>query len=696
MVKKTTILGNEIKFEINSLAQLSDVSILATMGGSAILVTIMIGKKDDTLSYFPLKVDYLERDYASGIISGSRFVKREGFPSPDAVLKARMIDRAIRPLFPDDYKNPVYLTIEVLSYDKEFDPMILALNTVSLAFVISKAPFITPIAGLRVIKENDELKTSFKVVSIDNENYPKEHLNIVAGTDSKGITMIDADMMEISKEDVLGSCEMIIRDGREFVEYQQALAKELKIVKQEYVSTAPPVKLLDEMTKSHGSTISKIVQMRDKRTREESLSRLIDEITEGYNGKFSKSNVSDTITILIKKAVKKLVLKDGKRIDGRAFDEVRKLEISVGVLPRTHGSALFKRGGTQVMSIATIASESKAQTLNSIEGESMKTYMHFYNDSPFCFGQAESLRYYPSRRAIGHGALAEKALVPMLPSSESFPYVIRVVSEILMSAGSTSMASTCASTLALMDVGVPIKNPVAGIAVGLIAEHDFSDYTLLLDAAEGEDFYGQMDFKVTGTRDGITAIQMDNKIISIPLNILKESLNLAERGRIFVLDKMSEVIAKPRENLSKFAPRVTDHKINPEKVGELIGPGGKNIKAIIESTGAQIDISEDGNVRIFALDDDKIKKTIDEIDDLVGELEEGKVYTGTVVNVTDFGAFVEVKKGVSGLVHKSEMANKFVRDPKEIVKVGDVVKVKVVHSKMEGKISFTMKNLEIN
>lgn len=692
MLKEIKIGGETLKLQINELATLSDVSILATMGETSVLVTVVMSQVDDSIDYFSLVIEYLEKFYASGSISGSRYVKREGMPRPEAILKARMMDRVIRPFFPDGFRNPVQIIANVLSYEEKYDPFLVAVNAVGVALSISNIPFNGPTGCFRVTRQSGDLAIDFSVMGAD-ENTGEDHFNVVAGTDGVGISMVDADSYESSEADVSKAFQMIVDYGKSYVEQVVEMVKEIGEKKYAYPSYQASNELLTLLRNDYKQKVKDLLSIVSKKERNAEVVNFISELTKQLSGKFSKTEIMSAVEAFSKEIVKHMVLDDGKRLGGRAFDEIRQLTIKTGVLARTHGSALFQRGGTQALSIATLASMRSAQIIDGMEGDYTKRYMHHYNDYPFCYGENGRISYYPGRRAIGHGALAEKAVSFMLPSESDFPYAIRVVSEIMMSEGSTSMASTCGSSLALINAGVKLKRLVAGISVGLVAEENYSKYQLLLDIAEGEDFYGKMDFKVAGTTNGINAIQMDNKIGSIPVYVLIEALELAKKGRFFVLEKMQQVIDSEPQGASSYIPSIEKLKIPENKIGELIGPGGKNIKAITEETTADIDIQDDGTVYVFGDTKEQVKKALEMIDDLVGTVEIGEIFEGTVDKIMDFGAFVSLKGKTSGLVHKSQISNEFVDDPRKYVKEGQKVKVKVLNVDEQGKISLTMKNV---
>ncbi|MBN1373741.1 polyribonucleotide nucleotidyltransferase [Candidatus Dojkabacteria bacterium] len=692
MEKTIDLAGAKLTFKIGKVAEYASASVIGQMGDTTVLVSVIRGPENLESPFFPLTIEYLEKFYASGMISGSRYVKRERFPSTEAILNARMIDRSIRPLFPAGFtKSEVQVMVNVLSYDEKYDPLIVAINTTSLALMISDIPFDGPIAGFRVMREEGNLKITFKNNPIDGTVEDPDHVNIVASSDGEGIVMVDADAYEVKNDVVTEALQMIAKESVEFVKFQRELQKEIGEPKFEFTDQSAVTELVDQIQKNHTDKLVENMRIRNQRIRRPAEAAFIDELTKSYEGKYSKDAITTAVEVACTNILKDFALNKQERVSGRKFDEIRSLSGEVGLIPRVHGSGLFNRGGTQVLSIVTLASSDSSQIIEGMEGEENKRYMHHYNAYPFCYGEAGRFNYMPGRRELGHGALAEKALLPVLPSSEKFPYAIRVVSEVLMSAGSTSMASTCGSTLALMDAGVPIKKHVGGITVGLIAEDDFSKYQLILDIEDNEDHYAKMDFKVTGTVDGITAIQLDNKAKSIPVNVLAEALEVAETGRMQVIDLLKSTIPEPRKELPKSAPRFEVVKINPGKIGELIGPGGKNIKKITEETETDIDIDEDGTVRIFGLDSEKVKRAQELVDGLVGELELNKIYSAKVVKVAEFGVFIELDNGASGLVHVSEMSDGFVKDPGTIAKLGDKVEAKLIKIDETGRYSFSIK-----
>lgn len=691
--KSLNLDDTNITFKVGEYAPRANSTIFASMGETVVLATVTISEEDSDRDYLPLSVEFIERFYAGGIISGSRFVKRERFPSEDAILKARMIDRTLRPLFPGNFRKDIQIVITVLSYDEINDPAILGLNAASAAVHISEVPFDGPVAGVRIgIKDNDFILNPSTEI-LDNNT-----LDLVVSGMEDRIVMIDAGADEIGHEKIEEAFDFAIKHFKKLNAFQNQLQKEIGKEKLavEAIKTDPTLKekIIKKYNKDIDNTIYELRGNVPGEKRRTPLGDIIKELALEHEGTFSKAEISAAVDKIVDEKVRTGILKEKRRPSDRKMDEVRKITCELGILPRTHGSAFFSRGVTQSLSIVTLGSTRLEQTLESFEGEETKRYMHHYNGPSFSVGEAGRYNYYPGRREIGHGALAERALFPVIPSEEEFPYTIRVVSEVLAQQGSSSMAAACSSTLALMDAGVPIKSPVAGIAIGLVTSEDQEKYVLLTDVQDLEDFHGDMDFKVTGTKDGITSMQMDNKLKGINVEILKEALKHAEKAKESVLESMLSVIKKPREQLSKYAPKITTMKINPMKIGDIIGPGGKIIREITEKTGAEIDIKDDGTVHISAVDEKSKEDAINRINDIVEEAEVGKVYQGKVAKVVPYGAFVDVSPSISGLVHVSELSDQFVSDPTKIVKEGQAVKVKVIGVDDEGRVNFSIKRAE--
>lgn len=693
VVKTIEFNGEQIVFKTGKLAPRADASILAQVGETVVLTVVSIGSRDSDLDYFPLSVEYIEKFYAGGIISGSRFLKREMRPSDSAVLKARQIDHSIRSLFPKGFKRDVSVVVNVLAFDGVHDPEQLAVTSASMALMISSAPFDGPSASVIIgIKDGDLL--------VNPQNGDEEDLDahfIVSARD-EAILNIEGWGDEIPEETMGQVLDLAVKNMKPLMEVQIEMQKEIGKEKIAFVEGAVSKELIKIIDEQYHDKISQGLYSRDDRDKiyaeieEEFMTKQTEAESEEV---YKQSEVRAAIEYLARKIMREGVLKEEKRTSGRKLDEVRKLTIEVGVLPRVHGSALFQRGDTQALSILTLGSTRLVQTLESFEGEAEKSFMHHYNGPNYSMGQAGRFSYYPGRREIGHGNIGENALRKMLPGTDTFPYTVRVVSEILAQRGSSSMAAACGTSLALMDAGVPIKSMVGGIAMGLVtADENTKEYKLLIDAEDVEDFYGDMDFKVTGTEKGVTAIQLDNKLKGVPVFILKDAFTKSREARIFILAEMKKVLAEPRAELSEYAPKVEMIRIDPSKIGEVIGPGGKMIKSIIEAAGGEvdIDIQDDGQINITSLHKEQREKALDLVKQIVMEPEMGQVYTGKVARIQPYGAFVDVSPAVTGLVHVSEMAEGFVKDPNQIVKEGDTVKVKII--KMEnGKLSFTMKGL---
>jgi polyribonucleotide nucleotidyltransferase len=678
--------GEPMVFKFGKLAPRAESAVLAQLGETVVLTVVSMNNKDTTLDYFPLTVEYVEKYYAGGIISGSRFLKREMRPSDTAVLKGRQIDHSIRSLFPKSFKKDVNVIVTVLSYDGVHDPELLAVNSASMALMLSSIPFNGPSAAVRVGIKGSELM-------INSGNDVEEELDgeFMVSVREDRVLNIEGWGKQIPEEMMGEVLDKAVEYCQPILEAQRAFAKEHGKAKIEVAELPAPEELIDQVKKDHSEQITKALF--DKENRNKLMQEVKDKLAE--NEELSASDIDTAVEYVARKIMRTNILKEEKRTSGRQLDEIRDLEVEVGVLPRVHGSALFRRGKTQCLSVATLGSTRLVQTLESFEGEEEKPFMHHYNGPSYSLGEAGRFAYYPGRREIGHGHIAENALKAVLPNTEEFPYTIRVVSEILSQQGSSSMAATCGTSLALMQAGVPLKAQVGGISVGLITnDDDMNDYKLLTDLEDVEDFYGDMDFKVTGTAQGVTAIQLDNKLMGVPVAILKAAFEKSKQARLQILAAMNDVIAEPNKDLSQYAPRVKVIKINPDKIGELIGPGGKNIKGIYEKCNnmVDIDIKDEGLVYLTSASAEMSKLAEDMINSVVEEPEIGKTYSGVVDKIMPYGAFVDVSAGISGLVHVSEMSDKFVKDPGTIVKEGQTVRVKII--KIEnGKVSFTMKGV---
>ena len=676
--------GRKCSFETGKLALRSESSILARMGDTVITVNVNCAPQKQESDFFPLTVEYIEKFYASGKINGSRFVKRERFPSDDAVLKARMIDRAVRPRFPKDYRNEVNLIITVMSYDGENDPLLLALNASSVALMNSTAPFSGPIASVRVSEDG---KNIFKAMDMTSE---EDKMNYVVSGDGKVFTMIDAACFEVEEEKVLESMKKSLDLMNPWLKAQEEFLSKLEKKNKEYVSYALPEEAIAEVRDflTEEKVKENLVKADDKL--HESTK---EELFKNFENKYAKSVLAEAYEYLLKKALRKIVLEENKRVDGRGIEEIREMYTEADLLPRVHGSALFTRGVTQTLTIATLGSLRDVRLVDDMEGEREQRYMHFYNDLPFAYGQCDRVKLMPSRRALGHGMLAEKALLPVIPSEKDFPYTILVMSEIQGENGSSSMASACGSTMALMAAGVPLRKAVGGIACGLVTAEDGS-FKVLTDMQGVEDLYGDMVFKITGTKDGITAVQMDTKTDGLSMEIVEQTFKQSKEARMKVLEKMAETISEARKELSSFAPRVAQVKVSVDKIGEIIGPGGKHIKELSETTGAEVEIEEDGTVNIYATSQEAIEMAVKRIEMYDFKPVVGQIYEGKVASIMPYGGFVDLVPGVAGLLHVSEISDEFVKDVRQFINEGDIIKVKVVGIDNMGKIKLSMKGLE--
>ena len=678
--------GRKCSFETGKLALKSESAIIAKMGDTVVEVNVNTSPAKQEGDFFPMSVEYIERFYASGKINGSKFVKIERFPSDDAILKARMIDRAIRSRFPSDYRDDLSLIVTVMSYDEENDPVLLAINAASVALLNSKAPFDGPVSGVRMTMQNGEIKASYKSMEdVSSENV----LNYVLAGDGNLFTMIDASCYEIPEDQVLKAMELSLEEMKKWNLAQNEFVKLLEKKDKTYKSYDLDENMVTDMHEFLGDRVIENLLKADKSVHEATK----EEVYKKFEGKYTKLQMSEGYEKLLKKAMRKHVIEQKKRVDGRGFDEIREMDAEIDLLPRVHGSGLFTRGVTQVLSIATLGTLEDAKLVDDMLGEKEKRYMHYYNDLPFAYGDVDRVRLSPSRRAVGHGMLAEKALIPVIPSVDEFPYTILVMSEVQGENGSSSMASACGSTLALMAAGVPIKKMVGGIACGLVTEES-GTFHILTDMQGVEDFYGDMDFKITGTKDGVTAVQMDNKIAGLSMDIVRETFEKSKVARLEVLKVMEKAIVQPKEELSKFAPKVARASIPVEKIGELIGPGGKNIRELTERTGAKISVEESGAVNIYSMEQSSIDAALSYVKKLGLVPVVGEIYDGKVATIMEYGAFVDIAPGISGLVHVSEIAEGFVKDVRKYLKEGDEVKVKLLSKERDGKLKLSIKQVD--
>ncbi len=675
--------GRKSSFETGKFALRSESAIIARMGDTVVEVNVNTAPAKGDLDYFPLSVEYIERFYASGKINGSKFVKIERYPSDDAVLKGRMIDRALRPRFPEDYRNEVSLIVTVMSYDEENDPVILAINAASVALLNSKAPFNGPVSGVRMGIVDGNIKPIYESMEDVDE---KNQMNYVVGGDGKLFSMIDASCYEAPEDQVAEAMEMSLTEMKVWIEAQNKFIDMLEKKDKAYVPFVIEEDMVTAISEFLGDKVLENLLAADRQKHEETK----EEMFKQFEGKYTKSNMTEAYDKLQKKALRKYVKETKKRVDGRELNEIREMAAEVDLLPRVHGSALFTRGVTQVLSIATLGSLKDAKMIDDMLGEKEKRYMHFYNDLPFAYGDADRVRLNPSRRAVGHGMLAEKALIPVIPSESDFPYTILVMSEIQGENGSSSMASACGSSLALMAAGVPIRKIVGGIACGLVTD-DNGEFHILTDMQGVEDFYGDMDFKVTGTKDGITAVQMDTKMAGLSMEVVKATFAISKEARIKVIEVIEGALPKSRGEISKFAPKVAREKIPVDKIGELIGPGGKNIRELTEQTGAEIAVEEDGTVNIYSSSQESIDMALKYIKGLSFVPVVGEIYDGKVASIMEYGAFVDIAPGVSGLVHVSEITDEFVKDVHKFLNEGDTVKVKILEKDKLGRLKFSIK-----
>ena len=684
------LAGRTLTVETGKLAGLANGNVLVRYGDTVVMVNVVASKEPrEGIDFFPLSVDYEEKMYAAGKIPGG-FTRREGKAADKAILVSRAIDRPIRPLFPKDFRNDVVVTATVLSVEIDNSPEVCAMIGTSAALSISDIPFGGPTAAVKVGYVDGEF-----VINPTLEQRKKSELDLlVAGTMDK-IAMIEAGAKELPDDKMLEAIKAGHVEIKKVCEFISKIKAEIGKEKLEYKSFEVDHDIYEEIETNFYDRMYKDVQAQEKEERDRNIEKLSEDVTAYFVEKYGeeraeeiKTDIADSLYKLEKKSVRAMILNEHKRPDGRQIDEIRPLSCEVGILPRTHGSAVFTRGQTQVMSIATLGMTSDEQILDGLDEEETKRYIHQYNFPGYSVGEAKPVRG-PGRREIGHGALAERALVPVIPSAEEFPYTIRVVSEVLSSNGSTSQASICGSTLALMDAGVPIKNPVAGISTGLVTDSENPDnYIMLTDIQGLEDFFGDMDFKVGGTKNGITAIQVDIKVDGLSYQIIEEAFARTRKARQYILDEiMLKQIEKPREEVSKYAPKILTMHIKTDKIKDVIGTGGKVINKIIEDTGVKIDISEDGNVVVYSIDKEQAEKAMDMIEKIVREIEVGEYYDGIVTKIMPFGAFIDLGGGKEGLLHISKISKERVEKVEDVLSVGDRIIVKVLDIDNQGKIS---------
>ncbi|HHU51618.1 MAG TPA: polyribonucleotide nucleotidyltransferase [Firmicutes bacterium] len=684
------LAGRPLIMEIGKVAKQANGSVMVRYGDTVVLVTaVLAAQPREGIDFFPLLVDYEERLYAVGKIPGS-FLRREGRPPESAILAARTIDRPLRPLFPKGFRNDVQIVATVLSADPNNPSDTTAMFGASLALTISEIPFAGPIAGVHVGRVDGRL-----IINPSVEEDAKSDFNIVVAGTKDAIMMVEAGANEVPEEELLEAILFGHEEIKKLVAIQEEIQQEIGKPKIEVELYEPDPEIAREVEEYAANKMTEALKTAEKLEREAKIDQVKEETHLFFQEKLGEEeyalrikDIAEVLDGIIKDTVRQMIIEEGIRVDGRKLDEIRPISSEVGILPRAHGSGLFTRGQTQVLSVATLGRGSEEQILDGLGEEETKRYIHHYNFPAFSVGEVRPVRG-PGRREIGHGALAERALLPVIPSEEEFPYTIRVVSEVLESNGSTSQASICGSTLALMDAGVPIKKPVAGIAMGLVKYQD--KFAVLTDIQGLEDHLGDMDFKVAGTRDGVTAIQMDIKISGITKEVLQQALAQAKQGRLFILDKMSEAITEPRPELSPYAPRMLTMSIDPDRIKDVIGPGGKMIRKIIEETGVEIDIEDDGRVFISSVDQEAAEKAKAHIERLTRDVEVGATYLGKVTRIMNFGAFVEILPGKEGLVHISQLDKDRVAKVEDVAQVGDEILVKVTEIDKLGRINLSRK-----
>ncbi|MBI2595190.1 polyribonucleotide nucleotidyltransferase [Candidatus Daviesbacteria bacterium] len=691
ITKEMDLNGRTLKLETGKFALQADAAVLATWGETVVLATVSTQPITEDPGYFPLSVEYVEKHYASGRITPQKFIKREGRPSEKSILSGRAIDRSIRPLFPKDFRDEVQVIVTVLSYDGINDPVELGLIGTAAALSISSVPWAGPISLTRVGELNGEVVINPNLSDFENLNF---NLLVASGKDL--VTMIEAEAKQVKEEVIFDAIKKAHTASQPVIDLISEFAKAAGKEKQTFVNVAEEidVKLLTQVRKDIKERIEAALFDKDKTWHDLTGDIIKDEIIALHADTLTAIQVVAVFDKVAKEIMNDTILNKSKRVDGRGMEEVREINMEIGILPRAHGSALFQRGGSQLLSVATLGPLSVGQTLEGMEGESSKRFMHYYNMSinPFASGEVKRIGS-PNRRDIGHGNLGEISLESVIPSIQDFPYAIRVVSEVLGANASTSQAAICASTLAMLDAGVPVE-PVAGIAMGLITDHNIKKgsgqgFQVITDMQAVEDFYGEMDFKVAGTKNGITGIQMDTKLHGLTFDIIKEALRQGKAAREFILERMAQVMPKEIK-ISVYAPKIKITHIKPEEIGMLIGPGGKNINGIIAKTGAQIDIEDDGTVMISSTDEESIAKAMEAVEGMFKEVKPGEEFDGKVVRIAPFGAFVEILPGKDGLVHVSQMAPGRVERPEDIVSEGQVVHVRVTDVDPQGKIALSM------
>lgn len=708
----TQLLGRKLTLEVNRVGFRSTASVLVTYGDTVVLGSVVVGKKPVVQDFFPLTIDYEEKFYAAGKISGSKFIKREGKPADEAILVGRLIDRPIRPLFPKGYRQEVQVVATVLSMDPSFRPDVIGMLAASSALMLSGTPFDGPVAGLRIGRINGEFKAF-----LTPEEREQSTLDLVVACKDGKVMMVEAGAKEVPEAMIIEAMHWAVKNVQPMLDLQRELVEKVQPEQQEYELQLPDPAIQErvdawtagKLTEVRGNVIdrqNKVAALKDQMHAEfavelgegETEEEKIADYTERMLGEYDQA-----FDLAVNHEVRRGIVEEGVRPDGRKLTEVRPLSSQVGILPRVHGSSLFTRGLTQAMNIVTLAPLSFAQIVDTMEiTDGKRRYMHHYNAPCYTVGETGRLGS-PGRREVGHGYLAERALLPVLPSEEEFPYAIRSVTEIMSQNGSTSMAATCSSCMALMDAGVPLKRPVSGVAMGLMVDvpkgqeitaDDIDKAYVLTDLMDAEDFAGDMDFKVTGTTEGVTALQMDMKVHGLPVEILEKAIAQSHEGRMFILEHMLSVIPGPRAEISPYAPRIEKIVVKPDQIGVIIGKGGETINKITTETGALVDIDDSGLVTVAGNDAEAIEKAVKWIKSLVEEPEVGKVYDGTVVTIKDFGAFVNILPGTDGMLHVSQISDKRVDKVSDVLHEGQQVKVKLVAIDDRGRLSLSMKNIE--
>ena len=685
------IAGKTLRIETGWYAKQADGSCLVRLGDTVVLATAVSDKNPpkEFLDFVPLTVNYQERFYAAGKIPGG-FVKREGKPTTHETLVSRLIDRSIRPLFPKDYKQEIQVIVTTISADGENDPAVISILAASCALSLSDIPFLGPVAGVRVSKTDGRLDVFASMKELEESS-----LNLVLAGTKDAINMIEAGALELSEDEMVEAIMFGKEHLKTLIEAQEELIKKAAKPKREYIPIDVSEELVAKIEELSADELAEAVNIKEKKKRNSTIEAIFnkvkEKIVEEFEGEdYIEEKTKAAFEDVVKNIVRAKIINTGIRIDGRGLDEIRPITCEVGVLPRAHGSAVFTRGETQALVATTLGSREDAQIVDDVSEEGYERFMLHYNFLPFSTGEVKRLGP-PGRREIGHGNLAKRAVEPMLPTEEEFPYAIRVVSDILESNGSSSMATVCGATLSLMDAGVPIKKPVSGVAMGLI-KYD-GGHVILTDILGDEDHYGDMDFKVAGTKDGITALQMDIKIAGVDADLLKEALGKAKKARFFILDKMLAVLPSPRPNLSPYAPKIRSLTIDPDKIKDLIGPGGKTIKSIIERTNVKIDINPDGRINVFGGVDSNLDEAVEIIKELTTSLKEGDVIEGVVTRIEKYGAFVKILPNKEGLLHISQISNDRIANVSDVLNVGDKIRVKVTNIDEFGRVALSRKSL---